>query len=249
MHRATRIVLGLVAFSAALACGCAPHRPPVQTPADAEPALTALPKPETYKLGPGDHISIRVWRQEDLSMDVFIAPDGTITYPLIGRIAAAGLTYPQLIDALTRAVSAYYENPQVTVNVLEVQNQKVLVVGEVTTPSVLQLTSEMTILEALTLAGGINQYARTSNVLLIRGGIDKPSLYTVDVAALLGEGKMDQLVYLQRGDIVVVPTRTITSAARYFRDVQTILAPFVAGSAVYRNALGGGAQGTSSVLE
>lgn len=247
MHRSTLVAFGVAALG--LAQGCASHTASVAPVSEADPALTELPKPESYKLGPGDHIAIRVWRQDDLTMDVYIAPDGTITYPLIGRIQAAGLTYPDLIAALTKAISTYYEAPQVTVNVLDVQNQKVMVVGEVTTPSVLQLTSEMTILEALTLAGGLNQYARTSNVLLIRGGIDKPALYTVDVHALITEGKMDQLVYLQRGDIVVVPTRTITSAARYFRDVQTILAPFVAGSAVYRNALGGGAQGTSSVLE
>ena len=134
-------------------------------------------------------------------------------------------------------------------NIIELHSQKVLVFGEVAKPSVLQLSSEMSILEALTEVGGINQYARTSNVLLVRGGMDTPQLYTVDIDSIISEGRMDQMVFLQRGDIVVVPTRTITNAARFFREVSGVLAPFVAGSAIYRNAVTGGAQGTSSVLE
>lgn len=236
----------IVLLSLLFACAGA-H--PVQSVADAGPAISAMPGPEAFQLGPGDRVAIRVWRQDDLTTDVVIAPDGTISFPLAGTLQVAGLTYPQLVAKLTEAITPYYENPQVSVNILELRNQKVFVVGEVTAPSVLQLDSPMTILEALTTAGGINQYARTDNVLLVRGGLDNPQLITVDVASLLMEGRLDQNIWLQRGDIVVVPTRTITNAARFFRDVQTVLAPFVAGSAIYRNALGGGAQGTSSVLE
>jgi protein involved in polysaccharide export with SLBB domain len=122
-------------------------------------------------------------------------------------------------------------------------------VGEVTTPSVLQLSTEMSIFEALTRAGGLNTSARTDNVLLIRGQLEEPELYTVDVASIYQQGTTDQMVYLQKGDIVVVPTRTITNVSRYFRDVQSVLAPFVGGSAVYRNVVSGGAQGTSSALD
>ncbi len=235
-------LLVLLAFGAPTAL--ARERAEVQNVSEA-----ALPGPEDFQLGPGDRISVRVWRQEDLTMDLVIAPDGSITYPLIGRVEVAGLTYTQLSEKLTAAVSTYYANPQVTVNILEVQSQKVFVVGEVTAPSVLELTHPLTVMEAITLAGGINSYARTRNVLLVRGGLEEPELYTVDVHAILSEGKMDQNVVLQRGDILFVPTRTITNAARFFKDVQTVLAPFVAGSAIYRNALGSGAQGTSSVLE
>ena len=107
----------------------------------------------------------------------------------------------------------------------------------------------MSILEALTLTGGINPGARTNNVLLIRGGVEAASLYTVDVESIYTTGDTEQMIYLQRGDIIVVPARTITNVSRYFRDAQSILAPFVAGSAIFRNAVSGGAQGTSSVLQ
>jgi polysaccharide biosynthesis/export protein len=217
--------------------------------AEADSAVRKVPTTAEFQLGPGDKIAIRVWRHDDLDMDVTIAPDGSITYPLVGRIAVSGMTYPQLVKKLGTAISEYYTDPQVSVNILELKNQKVFVIGEVMSPSVLQLSGEMTILEALTLTGGINQFSRTNNVLLIRGGIETPTLYTIDVQAIYAEAQLDQMVSLQRGDIVVVPTRTITNVSRYFKEVQGTLSPFVAGTAIYRNASTGGAQGTSSALD
>lgn len=231
-----------------LAAGCASHQR-IPNVADVDPAIRQVPQPEEFRLGPADKISIKVWRHDDLNMDVTIAPDGSITYPLVGRIEVSGMTYPDLVQTLEKAISEYYQNPQVSVNILEIHNQKVLVIGEVATPSVLQLTNSMSILEALTLAGGINPSARTDNVLVVRGGLDQPKLFTVNVKSIYTQGAADQVVYLEKGDIVVVPTRTITNIGRYFREVQGILAPFVAGSAIYRNAVTGGAQGTSSVLQ
>ncbi len=237
-----------LALALALIAGCAAQKR-IPNISEVPAADRAVPAPSEFQLGPGDTISIRVWRHDDLDMDVTIAPDGSITYPLVGRIEVAGMTYPELVDVLTEAISDYYENPQVSVNVSDLQNQEVFVLGEVASPSVLQLNNQMSVLEALTRAGGINPSARTDNVLLIRGGLEQPELYTVDVRSIYTGGSTDQLVYLQRGDILFVPTRTITNMSRYFREVQGILSPFVAGSAVYRNAVSGGAQGTSSVLE
>ncbi len=240
-----RLALALVL---GMTSGCGPKMGDVPNIAEVDPAVRRVPSPEEFRLGPGDRISIDVWRHNDLDLEVTIAPDGTITYPLVGAVTVTGMTYPDLVEVLTVAISEYYDNPQVAVNIVELQSQKVIVLGEVTNPAVLQLNNEMSILEALTLSGGINQSSRTDNVLLIRGGLEAPELYSVNVKAIYTEGALDQVVYLQQGDVVVVPTRTITNVSRYFREVQSILAPFVAGSAVYRNAVSGGAQGTSSVL-
>ncbi len=229
-----------------LACGPKPVIPNITT---APPESLASSAAAEFTLGPGDRIAISVWRHQDLDMEITIAPDGTITYPLVGQILVSGLTYSELSDTITEAVATHYVDPQVSVNILELKNQKVVVLGEVSQPSILQLSNEMSILEALTIAGGINTSARTENVLLVRGGMDDPQLYTVDVKSIYIEGAFDQMVYLQRGDIILVPTRTITDVSRYFREVSSILAPFVGGSAIYRNTVSGGAQGTSSVLE
>lgn len=241
MLRTLLLFLGLTA--------CGPRSGAIQNIADADISARQVPTPAQFQIGPGDRISIKVWRHEDLSMEVTVAPDGTISYPLLGTVPVDGKTYTQIRDDLTASISEYYTDPQVAVNILELQNQKVFIFGEVAQPSVLQLSSQMSILEALTVAGGINQYSRTSNILLVRGGVEDPQLYTVDVDSIFSKGDMNQLVSLQRGDIIVVPTRTITNASRFFREVSGVLAPFVASSAVYRNAITGGAQGTSSVLE
>jgi len=242
------LVLLLAVFMASPADARKKDRRPVNI-AEADPAVRKVPEASEFQLGPGDKVAIRVWRHDDLDMDVTIAPDGSITYPLVGRITVSGMTYPQLVEKLGAAISEYYTDPQVSVNILELKNQKVFVIGEVMSPSVLQLSGEMSILEALTLTGGINQFSRTNNILLIRGGMENPSLYTVDVKSIYAKAQLDQMVSLQRGDIVVVPTRTITNVSRYFKEVQGTLSPFVAGTAIYRNASTGGAQGTSSALD
>jgi len=233
-------------FMLLLALACVPPVSPTNV-ADADVDLH-LPVSQTFTFGPGDAMRIWVWRHDDLTVDVTVAPDGAIAYPLVGRVVVAGLTYEQVMAKLQTAVSEYYVDAKVQVNVLSVTNQKVLVLGEVSNPQVMQIKNDLSILEALVTAGGINPDARTSNVLLIRGGLEKPEVFTVNVDAIFGKGDMSQLVYLQRGDIVVVPTRTITNVDRFFRHVQAILAPAVGGSAVYRNFLGGGAQGVSSSL-
>ena len=214
--------------------GCAKYKAP--NIAESDPSAYQVPEPEEFQLGKGDKIAIRVWRHPDLDMDITIAPDGSITYPLVGAIKVEGLTYPELVNTITAAIKDYYQDPQVSVNIVELNNQKIFVLGAgVASPSVLQLQGEMTVLEALTRSGGLSTNARTKNVLLIRGGLDDPQLFKVDVASITNKGQMNQMIYLQRGDIIVVPQRTITSTAQYFRDISAILAPAVAGSAIYRN--------------
>ncbi len=229
-----------------LALACVPSQAPPNV-ADAGEDIR-LPPQTAFTFGAGDALKIWVWRHDDLTVEVTVAPDGAITYPLVGRVVVSGLTYEQLVDTLQKKVSEYYVDATVQVNVVTVTNQKVLILGEVQQPQVMQVKNDLSILEALVISGGINPDARTSNVLLIRGGLDNPKLYTVNVDALYGRGDMSQMVYLQRGDIVVVPTKTITNVDRFFRHIQAILAPAVGGSAVYRNFLGSGAQGTSSSL-
>jgi polysaccharide export outer membrane protein len=236
----------LLLLLASLAVGCTTQPPP--NIAESEVPLR-LPPSQAFTFGPGDAIRIWVWRHDDLTVEVTIAPDGTITYPLIGRIQAAGLGLSELSEKIQSAIDEYYVDAQVSVNIVSVTNQKVIVIGEVQTPQVLQITNEMSLLEALTRTGGINEDARTRNVLLIRGGVDKPTLVTVDVDAIYGRGDFSQMVYLQRGDIVYVPTKTITNVERFFRRLQAVLAPAVAGSAIYRNIISGGAQGTSFVTD
>lgn len=227
---------------------CASHHAPPNIAASEEAATIRPPAPSAFTFGPGDRFSVKVWRHEELDMEITIAPDGAITFPLTGRIVVAGLTYPELVEVLESKLRTYYNEVSVAVNIEEVSNQKVYVLGEVKNPAVLQVESDLSIIEALTRTGGISPDARTANVLLIRGGLESPQLYTINVEAIYSTGDLSQLVYLQRGDIVVVPSKTIVNVERFFRRIQGILAPVVGGSAIYRNAISGGAQGTSGAM-
>lgn len=224
----------------ALLGGCAhAARPPNVRDADVD--LT-LPQADQFVFGPGDVLKIFVWRHDDLTMEVTVAPDGAISFPLVGRLQIAGMTYEQVNKTFQNAIAQYYVDAQVAVNIVEVNSSRVLVFGEVKAPSALALTEDMTVLEALVRTGGINPDARTDNVLLIRGGLDQPKLYTVDVASLYGRGDFTQNVFLQRGDIVVVPAKTITNVERFFKRVSSILSPAVSASAIYRNITTGDGQ-------
>lgn len=223
-----------------IAGGCAHvSRPPNVTEAGAD--LT-VPRANEFVFGPGDILHVDVWRHDDLTMDLTVAPDGAISYPLVGRLVIAGMTFTQVNSTLQKAIAQYYVDAQVAVNVKEVNSQRVLVFGEVRTPGVLSLSSDLSLLEALVRTGGINVDARTDNVLLIRGGLEKPELYTVNVNNLYGKGDFSQNVFLQAGDIVVVPAKTITNVERFFKRVSSILSPAVSASAVYRNITTGDGQ-------
>lgn len=187
-----------------------------------------------FRFGPGDRIAVQVFKHPELTSDIVVAPDGTIAFPLVGRLVVANRTYGDVIADLETGLKAYYTDAAVAVNVVEVTNRKVYVVGEVAQPMVLQITGKMPIIEALTRSGGINPDARTSNLLVIRGGLAESTLFTVDVDRLL-TGQLDQNVQLEPGDIVVVPAKTIVNVERFFRHVQGILAPFVSASQLYRN--------------
>jgi polysaccharide biosynthesis/export protein len=244
--RCLRLMLGAL-LVATVACGSKNGPPNV---AESDDIVTLRPPaPEDFVFGPGDIIDVKVWRQPDMDMQIVIAPDGAITYPLVGRLVVAGLTYPELVSTMETALQDYYTEPSVAVNVIQVSNQKVFILGEVRSPAVLQIENDLSILEALTRTGGINPDARTDNVLLVRGGLDSPQLYTVDVNAIFAKGDFSQMVYLQKGDIVLVPAKTIVNVERFFRRVQGMLAPFLSGSAIYRNVVTGGAQGTSAGLQ
>ena len=202
-----------------------------------------------FVFGPGDEIEISVWRHEDLDMKIKIGPDGAISYPLVGRIHIAGMTYPALMERLSQEISTYYVDPQVSVNVIEVSSMKVYVLGFVRNPSILQVESELDVVEALTRAGWISQDSRTDNILLIRGGLEEPELFSIDLDKLLAEGDLRQNVPLGKGDILYVPPKTIVNVETFFRRISGILSPFVSGTVIFRNVTTGNPVGASGALD
>lgn len=186
-----------------------------------------VPKAPELVLGPGDKIDISVYRHDDLSKTFQVDLSGKIMYPLVGDLQVAGLTTFMLRDKLREGLSRFMVEPQVTINVAATANQKVIVLGEVKSPGYFQADTSVTALEAIARAGGFTSDGQTKTVLLIRGGLQKPDLYTLNLQKALAEGDLRQNVVLQRGDIVYVPRQVIADVDIFFKHITSILQPFV----------------------
>lgn len=167
--------------------------------------LDATLPDQDYVIGPQDVLAINVWHEPELSQSVPVRPDGKISLPLIGDLEASGLT-PRLLQAkLTRELNAYIRKPQVTVIVREVNSHKFYVLGQVDRPGVYPLASSMTVLQALAAAGGFRDFAKVSQIYLLRLMPDSsrkkiPFNFKAAVKGIWYRG-----LELQPEDILVVP--------------------------------------------
>jgi len=160
---------------------------------------------EEYVLGAEDVVEILVWRNEALSRTVSIRPDGKISIPIIGDIQAAGLTATQLRDSIKEHLQEYKETPEVSVIIREVNSLAVFIMGEVARPGKLQLRSETTLLQALSLSGGFTQYADPDNILLLRREKGSETRIRVRYKDIVSGRNPDGNILLRRGDTILVP--------------------------------------------
>jgi polysaccharide biosynthesis/export protein len=174
----------------------------VKAPVAITPMPTAAPvDPKTFEMGPEDIILIRVWREPELSSAVQIRPDGKITLPLIGEMQAAGLTPEGLKAKVVAALSEFINKPEVMVSIQSVQSRRYHIAGEVNRPGAFPLVVPITVLEALTNAGGFREFANPKKITILRKGKILKFNYN-DVV----KGKnMDQNVTVENGDYIVVP--------------------------------------------
>ncbi|GJL63371.1 MAG: sugar ABC transporter substrate-binding protein [Nitrospirales bacterium] len=190
----------LIVLMSSLLLGC--PRPDVIVPPG--------PPEEGFLLGPEDVLDVVVWKNEDLSKEVVIRPDGKVSLPLIGDVPAAGLTADQLAEEIEERYKAFKENPAVSVNVIEVNSYYVFVVGEVNSPGKLQMKSYTTILQAVSLAGGFTQFASQNDIRIIRNVLNgdgkvKELRIPVRYDDLISDDGAAYNVTLQSGDTIVVP--------------------------------------------
>ena len=181
----------------ALAAGCASQTA-------LPPEFQARPADGPYVIGAGDQLQIRVWRNEELSADEPVRPDGRITVPLIDDVMAAGLTTEELKELISTELSEFITNPDVTVIVVAARSKMAYVLGDVVRSGPVQLLTEVRILDALTQAGGFNVFADRSDILLIRhvDGVEHQFRFDYD-AYVAGDAPGTNIVLLPGDQIVV----------------------------------------------
>jgi polysaccharide export outer membrane protein len=154
-----------------------------------------------YIIGPEDILEVQVWGNKDLNQTVFVRPDGRTSLPLVGEIAVAGKTVQQLQDHLTNVYEKTVKGAVVTVIVKDIKSRPVYFIGGFGKPGVMQLTRELTLLQAISVVGGVVPNADAEKGFLLRGDKRIP----IDFNRLVQRGDLSQNPKLEPGDSIVVP--------------------------------------------
>lgn len=192
--------LALVAIMALGACAANQELPPAT---EAQSASEPL-----YKIGPGDSLTIFVWRNPDLGISVPVRPDGRISVPLLEDLVAAGKTATDLSREIEGKLAQYIQDPLVTVIVTGFvgnYTEQVRVVGQATNPQAIPYRANMTVLDAMISVGGLTEFAAGNRATLVRriGGEQKQ--YRLRIADLIKDGDISANANLLPGDVIIIP--------------------------------------------
>lgn len=158
-----------------------------------------------YLIGPGDRIKIEVWGRNDLTREHLVGPHGLITLPMVGVFNIGGMDQDRAADAIKKLYLTYYEDPMVTVGIIEYKNNKVFVLGRVVNPGVIHFDGAVSLLEALAIAGGLPTEQKSvflSKCYIVRG---RDQIIWVDLLQLLQKADMRLNVRLANNDVVYIP--------------------------------------------
>jgi polysaccharide export outer membrane protein len=169
------------------------------------PTLSSLADDTCYRIGAGDILAISVWKDEGLTQQVSVLPDGTISFPLIGRIDAEGLCLNVLKKQLSERLSRFVSDPILSVQVQQVNSLSIYVIGQVQRPGRFQLVGNIDVLQALSLAGGLNTFAKSGKIKIHRKTKNETEILKFDYSDVSSGKKLEQNITLHRGDVVVVP--------------------------------------------
>ena len=158
-----------------------------------------------YVIGADDVLDVSVWKEQDLTRTLQVRPDGKISMPLLGDVEAAGLTPSQLAQTVSDKLKRYLTAPQVTIILTQINSQRVYVTGEVTRPGAYPVLPGMTILQAITSAGGLTQFANAKKIFLMRDENHIQTKYPFSYKEVLDGRKAEENLPVRAGDTIVVP--------------------------------------------
>jgi polysaccharide biosynthesis/export protein len=197
------LCISLVVFSL-IACSSSKHK---QMP----PLSQGSALQGEYQIGVDDQLQISVWKNPELSLSVQVRPDGKISMPLIGDLAAADLTARQLSENITISLNNYIKNPQVTVIVANPSSsdflRRIRITGAVKNPQSIPYRDGMTVLDLVLLSGGLNDFASGNKAKLYRVINGERKVYSIKLDDLINDGDVETNYPLQPSDIVSVPER------------------------------------------
>lgn len=158
-----------------------------------------------YLLHAGDQIQVSVWGEEDLQGEVLIRPDGWFSFPLTGEIEASGRTVSDIQDELTQKLVAFIPEAVVTVSVSGLDGNRIYIIGQVEDPGSFVMNPQLTVLQALSLAGGMTAFAAVDNIIVIRGRGEAQRVFRFAYSDVSRGRNLEQNIALESGDVVIVP--------------------------------------------
>ena len=159
----------------------------------------------TYQIGPGDVLEISVWKDESLTRKLVVPPDGILSFPLIGDLDVKYLTVTDVRKAITKKLSEYVPDATVSVILLNLNSLKAYVIGKVHKPGQYAITMETSVMQILSMAGGINPFADGNKILILRQINNKTVKIPFNHDQVMKGDNLQQNILIQRGDVVVVP--------------------------------------------
>jgi polysaccharide export outer membrane protein len=194
MHSA----LGIVALFCLAGCSLFESSGP--TAAVSGPATS-----NDYVLGAEDVIQISVWKDEHLTKEVVVRPDGFVSFPLIGDVQAAGRTVPEVRADIVNRLTKFIPNPQVSVSLTKVLSYRIYVLGRVNKPGEYMVGHTMDVLQALSLAGGLTPFAAENDIRVMRRANGAQQVFPFRYGEAKKGKDLEHNILLQRGDVVMVP--------------------------------------------
>lgn len=173
-----------------------------ETPPETE---TDAVVPPAYRIGPGDILDISVWKDEALTKLMPVLPDGTISFPLVGKLTAGGRTLEDFKAELEERISRYVPDPVLSVSVHQVNSMMVYVIGRVNSPGRVMLNTNVTALQALAMAGGPNPFAKRNKIKIFREEPDRTLIFDFPYDDISRGEHLEYNIALKRGDVMVVP--------------------------------------------
>ena len=159
----------------------------------------------SYLLGPEDIVKISVWKDEQLTQEVVVRPDGMISFPLVGDIPAAGRTIEDVRLDLVKRLNRFVPNPHVSVLATKILSYKIYVIGRVNKPGEFLVGHYTDVLQALSLAGGLTPFASENDIRIMRRNRGEQLVFQFRYGDVRKGKELGQNIILERGDVVVVP--------------------------------------------
>jgi polysaccharide export outer membrane protein len=174
--------------------------------ADAAAKPPAKHSDDAYTIGPDDVLAINVWKEAEVSRVVPVRSDGKISLPLVGEVQAGGQTPKQLEQEIAKRLQNYISDPEVTVIVQDSKSQKINILGMVARPGAYLLTGNITILDAIAMAGGFKDFAKQKSVYVLRQEADgTQKRWPFNYKDVVKGKNLEQNIRLMPRDTLVVP--------------------------------------------